>query len=159
MTTLAVTGHRPKSLFDPEGTKQLLHEYLEKENPELVIIGMADGVDVWAGASCIDLGIDYIAAKPWAGHFITSIRQVSDMPEYDRIIKGAKEVVAVSDATNYEGPEVYMRRNRWMVDHSDKVVAIFNGIRRGGTYRTINYAKSIKKEVDVINVAPPTPVR
>ena len=38
-------------------------------------------------------------------------------------------------------------RDRYMVDNCDKLIAIFDGINAGGVYKTIQYAKSIGKEV------------
>ena len=34
-----------------------------------------------------------------------------------------------------------------MVDNSDKVIAYFNGEKKGGTYNCIKYAESLNKEI------------
>lgn len=44
------------------------------------------------------------------------------------------------------------KRNKYMVDNSDTVVAIWDGRENGGTYNTISYAKSKEKKVIVIKV-------
>lgn len=44
------------------------------------------------------------------------------------------------------------KRNRYMVDQSDIVVAIWDGRESGGTYNTISYAQSKGKKVIVIKV-------
>ena len=33
-----------------------------------------------------------------------------------------------------------MRRNRYMVDHSARIIAVYNGVPRGGTDQTLLYA-------------------
>ena len=43
-------------------------------------------------------------------------------------------------------------RNDYMVDHSDLVLAIWNGEQSGGTWHTIEYAKAKGKQVDIIKV-------
>ena len=43
-------------------------------------------------------------------------------------------------------------RNDYMVDHSDLVLAIWNGEQSGGTWHTIQYAKTKGKQVDIIKV-------
>ena len=44
----------------------------------------------------------------------------------------------------------YQRRNEYMVDKSDLVLAVWNGERAGGTWNTIEYAKSAGKPVKYI---------
>ena len=41
-------------------------------------------------------------------------------------------------------------RNRWMVDNSDLVLAVFDGKKEGGTWNCVKYAKSKNKEIVVI---------
>lgn len=43
-----------------------------------------------------------------------------------------------------------LTRNRFMVDNSDRVIAVWNGFFRGGTAYTIRYAKKVKKEIHLI---------
>ena len=44
-------------------------------------------------------------------------------------------------------PAVFQRRNRWLVDHSERVIAVFTG-ERGGTKNTLDYAR--RKGVECI---------
>ena len=45
-----------------------------------------------------------------------------------------------------------MRRNRYMVEHSDRVIAVYDGREKGGTVRTIRFAHQMKKELREIPV-------
>lgn len=45
-----------------------------------------------------------------------------------------------------------LKRNRYMVDKSDIVIAVFYGIEKGGTWHTINYAQKNKKLIEFINL-------
>ena len=61
-----------------------------------------------------------------------------------RILKKADSVTLVSERYT---PECMLKRNRYMVDKSDLVIAVFNGIKSGGTWYTINYAQKKNKTI------------
>ncbi len=42
------------------------------------------------------------------------------------------------------------KRNKWMVDNCDLLIAVWNGTS-GGTANCVNYAKSINKQIIIIN--------
>jgi uncharacterized phage-like protein YoqJ len=44
-----------------------------------------------------------------------------------------------------------LKRNRYMVDHSSVLIAVFDGVL-GGTMQTINYAR--KKGLEIIEIRP-----
>jgi len=45
-----------------------------------------------------------------------------------------------------------MRRNRYMVDRSCRIIAVYNGIPRGGTFQTLSYAMKQNLTVDMIRL-------
>lgn len=49
-------------------------------------------------------------------------------------------------------PSVYSHRNRYMVEHSDRVIAVYDGREKGGTVRTVRFAHQMKKELREILV-------
>ena len=49
-------------------------------------------------------------------------------------------------------PSVYSHRNRYMVEHSDRVIAVYDGREKGGTVRTIRFTHRMKKELREIPV-------
>lgn len=49
-------------------------------------------------------------------------------------------------------PGVFSLRNRYMVDNSDLVIAVYDGRTTGGTYTTIQYAWKCKKEIQTISI-------
>ena len=49
-------------------------------------------------------------------------------------------------------PSVYSHRNRYMVEHSDRVIAVYDGREKGGTARTIRFTHTLKKELREIPV-------
>ena len=48
-------------------------------------------------------------------------------------------------------PNVYAKRNRYMVEHSDRVIAVYDGREKGGTVGTIRLAHTMKKELREIS--------
>lgn len=45
-----------------------------------------------------------------------------------------------------------MRRNRYLVDRSARIIAVYDGMPRGGTAQTLAYALKQKLETDILNV-------
>lgn len=49
-------------------------------------------------------------------------------------------------------PSVYSHRNRYMDEHSDRVIAVYDGREKGGTVKTIRFAHQFRKELREIPV-------
>lgn len=47
-------------------------------------------------------------------------------------------------------PDCFMLRNRYMVEQSSRVIAVYDGRTTGGTVFTMRYACSLKREMKVI---------
>lgn len=147
------TGHRPEKLnmTERQTVKELETAIRQAINDGLnvFISGMAPGVDIWAAEIVLrlrdkeNLPIKLIAANPHP-NFI------------DRWPKWSKRYNAIIDSadltrdicTSYK-QGVYQIRNEWMVDHSARVIAVWNGTP-SGTKNTVDYAN--RKNVPVVNV-------
>jgi uncharacterized phage-like protein YoqJ len=150
---VAFTGHRPDKLGGykiPNDTYirvyQKIESALKELKPEKVITGMALGVDQWAAAIAYKMKIPFLAAIPFE-------KQESKWPEqsqqaYRLLRKLATEEVIVCPG-GYSADKM-QTRNKWMVDHCDKLIAIFDG-SKGGTGNCVDYAKSISKEIYLID--------
>jgi uncharacterized phage-like protein YoqJ len=146
---VAFTGHRPNKLGGyktPNPTSRYVTWRIELEliglNPDRAISGMALGVDQWASQVCVKLGIPFVAAVPFKG-------QESQWPEqsqreFQRLIKLAEEVVVVCDG-GYSAAKM-QRRNEYMVDKCDILIAVWDGTP-GGTGNCVRYAQSKGKEI------------
>lgn len=140
---LALTGHRPDKLggFDdnPLGraVRRRMREAIEQLRPVKIISGMALGVDQWGAEIAIELGIPFIAAVPCVGQ--ESKWFAHSKKRYFQLLDHAQHIHLCS-------PEPYKRgcmekRNRWMVDNSNALLAVWNG-SSGGTANCVNYAKT-----------------
>ena len=147
------TGHRPEKLTLSENeVKERLSEQIRKavsEGYTAFITGMAKGVDLWAGQIVADLRgsgseIRLIAASPYEGF------GKGWSPEWRSLYL---ETLERADLVHYVCSEYnkgcFMARNKWMVDHSSLVLAVYNG-EKGGTRNTIDYARKQGIEVRLI---------
>lgn len=146
---LGITGHRPDKLGGyhiPNPTYTRVCREIEKVfqdlKPEKVITGMALGVDQWAAFIAYKLNIPFLAAVPFEGQEKKWPSKSQDL--YNKLLKKATEIVIVSPG-GYESSKM-KTRNRWMVDYSDKMLAVWDG-SSGGTGNCINYATSVEKEI------------
>ena len=144
------TGHRPEKLTRFEW---LIKRDLEKQIRQAIadglnvfISGMARGVDIWAAEIVLKLRD---AGQP--------IKLMCACP-YDGFDQGwSKEwqerystILAAADYVKYVCPgysrSCFQIRNEWMVNHSARVIAVFNN-QPSGTMNTIEYA--IRQNVPV----------
>jgi len=159
---LGITGHRPPGLgcgYDiPNPVYDKLCKALQDKFQELsvdkIISGMALGTDQWAAWAAMELNIPFIAAVPCDG-------QDSQWPDESKakfkfLLDSASEVVVVSPGPY--APEKMHLRDRWIVDHSDALLGVWNGIQKGGTYGTIRYAQKqqVKRPEYKIHIIDPT---
>ncbi len=154
---LCGTGHRPNKLPDKitgynynnpvyKYIRKELVDILEKLKPEKVISGMALGFDTLLVQICIDLQIPFVAAVPFIGQ--EKIWPQTSKDIYQKLLQQAAERVVVCDG-GYS-PWKMQKRNEWMVDNSDTVIACFDGTD-GGTANCVRYAKEKNKELIIIN--------
>lgn len=146
------TGHRPED-SEPEPWVRTKARVKLQYNDKVttIITGMAAGFDLWFADEARKLGLEVWAAKPWTTH----TARVEDQELYDSIIAYASKVVNVTEADSYPGPWVYHKRNEWMVDNADAVMAYWSGKEKGGTYACRQYAKKVGKPVANIYNDPP----
>jgi uncharacterized phage-like protein YoqJ len=149
------TGHRPEKLTAPEVA---IRDALEMEIKRAIadglnvfISGMARGVDIWAAEIVLKLRdagmpIRLICASPYEG-FERGWSTDWQM-RYNTIMKAADLVRFINKGYSRA---CFQIRNEWMVDHSNRVIAVFNG-ERGGTKNTIDYAKSKLVACNVIDL-------
>jgi len=158
----AFTGHRPKSF--PWGYEEsardclLLKEVLEAQITALAeqgvtdfLSGMAQGVDLWSSQIVLDLQKKNPALKlhcvlPCKGQ--ESKWTASAQERYRSILAQANEVVYVGQEYNRD---CMLKRNRYLVDHSSILLAVYNGTWRSGTGATVRYAQKLKREIIIID--------
>ena len=147
------TGHRPHKIgMDEKTVKELLRKAIKEAIADgfvTFISGMAHGVDLWAAEIVLEERknnsfIHLICASPYEG--FEKKWDDSERELYHSIMERADLVKFVCEHY-FRG--CYQVRNEWMVDHSARVIAVWNG-QKSGTKNTIDYANRVG--VPVVNV-------
>ena len=141
------TGHRPDKLggySDIAFNKlvKIAEEYLSENRPDKVISGMALGWDQALAQAAINLKIPFVAAIPFKNQECKWPNK--SQTKYKTILAAASECVIVCEG-EYAAWKMQVR-NKYMVDNSDLVVAMFDGTT-GGTANCVNYAISKNKQI------------
>lgn len=160
MFRISFTGHRPNKLpylneSDPECVK--LKDRLENvvrgliaDGADIFYSGMALGVDMWAAEIILKLKREFSNVR------LTALIPCPEQAElwgeelkarYEDILARCDKVITISP--RYDS-ECMKKRNMALVDSCDVLIAVFDG-SRGGTYQTVNYAKSEHKRIVMLN--------
>lgn len=148
MHIVSISGHRPEKIDDPTWVKKEIKDVLPTFLlADHLIQGMAAGVDLWSAVIARQLGIMYTCAKPWAGHK----PRKDDEQMYREVEKFADRIEIINPSEEFPGNWCYQRRNEWMVDNSDQLLAVWDG-SKGGTANCVNYA--LKKGIPIFRIDP-----
>lgn len=147
------SGHRPEKLSVSEDeVKNRLRKAIQQsicDGFTTFISGMARGVDMWAAEIVIEErkknnNVKLICASPYEG-FEKSWSFI-EKQRYSNILQNADYIKYVC---SHYSPQCFQIRNVWMVDHSARVIAAYNG-ESGGTRNTVRYATG--KNIEVYNI-------
>ena len=172
MKRIAFTGHRPNKLYGYDmdnkyydKLKIILKDMLKYEiceyDADTFITGGALGFDTLAFDVVKDLIDDY------GGNHILAIpfeKQPIKWPIESQVkYKIIKQFSACIYVDNYEEynikgvrtgeyhPAKLQKRNEWMVDNCDLLIGCWDGVKKGGTWNCLRYAKNLEKEIKIIN--------
>lgn len=163
---VAATGHRPSNSqmggFDDLTNKCIPAKVwlrgtlsaLREKNPDLIgISGMALGWDTWFAQVCEELKIPFIAAIPFVDQY-KAWQNAEVVKEYKRLLRAASEVIFVDTLQRYKigtpgsyHPGKLIKRDCYMVDRADLVLACYDNSQSGGTFRIVEYAKKVGRPV------------
>jgi len=160
--TCAFTGHRPK-IF-PWGYNESdfrcvkLKEELTKQIRLLVrkgytdyLSGMALGVDVWAAQTVLALREKHPDLKLHC--ILPCVGQERSWNDEAKALYYS--IVKQADSRVYTSRSYYKNcmfdRNRFMVDHSDLLLAVYSGITSGGTANTVNHARQRDRNLIILD--------
>lgn len=149
------TGHRPQKLFknyceDSMEMKEIIYKLEElivrsiDEGFDTFYTGMAQGVDILAAEIIIRRrvsGIKLVAVIPFTDQ--TNRWPIEWVKRHDAVRKNCDVVLTLSE--KYYGG-CFADRNAFMVENSERVIAVYNG-KAGGTHNTIRLARLSGREV------------
>ena len=151
--TCCVTGHRDIPAREINQVKAALRREIEKavvDGFACFMSGFAEGVDQYFAEIVLELkkshpALELIAVIPYQKR-LDSLREKKRTYE---MLEACADVVVIRE--EYQ-PSVYSHRNRYMVEHSDRVIAVYDGREKGGTAGTIRFAHAMEKELREIPV-------
>ena len=151
--TCCVTGHRDIPAEQISNVKKSLEREIEQALEDgftCFISGFADGIDllfaeIIAERIANNPALKLIAAIPYQ-------RQLDTLKKSERTKALIDLCTEINVAAEEYHPNVYAKRNRYMVEHSDRVIAVYDGREKGGTVGTIRLAHTMKKELREISV-------
>lgn len=156
------SGHRPSDLpwkFKENGIRFLFFKFrlktilkkLIKQGYTTFVSGMALGADLILAEEVLALRNKYIDIKlicavPCYNRYAKWSEE--DVTRYKFVLNCADEVVYVSETDYYKG--CMFERNKYMIENSSAILAVYNGKKYGGTYQTLRMAKAARLKIFVI---------
>lgn len=136
--TCCVTGHRDI----PEGKAMMVREQLQQEVLQAVAMGYTHFISGFAiGADLLfaDIVVELKRTYPITLEAAIPYRDRLRTPDshFQRLIKDCDTVTVLTEKYS---KGCFMLRNRYMVDHSSLVLAVYDGRKTGGTAATVRYA-------------------
>lgn len=161
---LSTTGHRPNRLpggynnESPQNVaikdefKKIIEGHLKDGKDVVCLSGMAIGVDTLFAIATLELRDIYkdrlqlFSIVPFKGQEKRWPQHSQDF--YNLILEYADTVRILYDHySNY----ALLKRNEYLVDNCDTLIAIWDGKENGGTYHAVSYAYKEEKDVIVID--------
>ena len=156
----SVTGHRPAGFPFPREDNGLYREYrecLSSEVRKLILLGYTSFLTGMAEGADIDFALTVLAHKTeYSDIVLEAVLPYQFLPTKKRTVyHETRDFILERCDCRYVLSDHYYRgcmdhRNRFMVDKSDLVLAVWNGNEQGGTWNTIRYARRQKKEIHYI---------
>lgn len=173
-TAVCVTGHREKFIkpyrnnpayFDTTCTalKLMLERYIEivmEKGYTTLISGLAEGVDLWAAERVLlrkrfDKDCRLIGVMPYLKHSaafseenMNLLRLVERHSDLLITTCDKRNMTYGKNSTPYTDPNVYKRRNYYIVDNSSIVIAFCSDDNlHSGTAQTVRYAQRLNRPV------------
>ena len=162
---VAFSGHRPRKFpwkydetaSDCVALKQTLRENVDKFIRQGIVhylSGMAEGTDIWAAEAVLAARETHKKIKLHC--ILPCVAQADKWSAASR--ERYRSILNLTDSLYYVNREYrqgcMLERNRFLVDWSTVLFAVYNGEKRGGTAATVRYARKMGREI--FTLAPDT---
>jgi hypothetical protein len=165
------TGHRPGLFRSPEearkGIERMADAALARWSGATFVCGGQRGVDTWAAQAALARGIPFWVVLPARPEPFTEGWEDADRDLLAALMTRAADVRIVGEApplpnppspggreTSRAGPLAYDRRNEIVAKESDLLIAVWTGLRQGGTFYTLCAAHAFGTPVESTILAP-----
>lgn len=146
--TCCVTGHRKIPIEKIQYVKERLTEEIAdaiEDGYTNFISGFASGSDLYFAEivkSYIDRGLklNLEAAIPYRKRYGALMKNTDS----NKLLLACSNIKVLSE--NYS-INSFMERNLYMIENSERVIAVYDGRNKGGTFNTIKAAERMNKQV------------
>ena len=159
MKTCCVTGNRPQKFPWKYGKGRKHKNYLAEMARQIEAL-IQSGYTHFISGGALGVDQEFAEAVLRLKHSYAEITLEIAVPcrtqdlrwsdalrrRYSSILECADKVIILSEQYT---PTCMLKRNEYMVDRSDLVLAYWNGEEGGGTWQTINYAKRKHKTLTI----------
>lgn len=151
--TCCVTGHRNLPQNEINKLKTALRREIDlaiADGYTRFMSGFSDGVDQYFSETVLERKkarpeLELVAVIAYQKR----LDRLKEKGKTYELLKTCADVVVMQEEYH---PSVYSKRNRYMVEHSDRVIAVYDGREKGGTVRAIRFAHQMRKELREIPV-------
>ena len=151
--TCCVTGHRDLPQKEINHVKVTLRREIEKAVADGFICfmsGLGEGVDQYFAEIVLEMresnpALELVAVIPYRKR----LDNLWEKKYTYEMLAACTDIIVIRE--EYQ-PSVYSHRNRYMVEHSDRVIAVYDGREQGGTVGAIRFTHVLKKELREIPV-------
>ena len=151
--TCCVTGHRDIPAEEMAPVKEALRREIKKavnDGFTVFLSGFADGVEQYFAEIVLELqnknpDLKLIAVLPYRKRKDSLCQR----EHTNTLLDACAEIIVIQEEYR---PNVYSKRNRYLVEHADRVITVYDGREKGGTVKAIRYAHQFRKELREIPV-------
>ena len=146
--TLCITGHRPEKLMEEKLNllKQAIYSRLDDkiaQGYQYFLDGLADGIDYIVAEYLFQLreknsNIKIIGVQP-CDDYENFFKSRGYNLEHLYYMKQSVDIL-IQLSGSYEEKDIFLNRNKFMVNHASAVLAVCSRVR-SGAMQTLNYAK------------------
>lgn len=150
---IALTGHREERLRGQENKvfmwmENTIHILFAEQEEKEILCGMAKGADILFGQAALQYS-KYLGNIKL--HLCLPCKRYGEInadPQYWILREKAAQITYMQDKWSKGCDD---RRDRFMVDNCDILLAVWDGIKVGGTWSTIKYARAQGKPIIYID--------
>lgn len=159
--TACFTGHRPEKLPDKGDRnstatkiiKSMIYAQIQNaidDGYDTFIVGMQRGVDLWAGEAVLSVmpkaPVSLVSVLPFKD-FGSNFKN-ADRWTFERVLEASRAVVTVCGSYT---KDCMRQRNRYMVEHSSRIIGVCDNMR-SGTGQTLGYARKMGLDMHIIRI-------
>jgi len=147
---IGITGHQDLGDRTAETwVRDCIRRILEPVTRPVGLSSLAVGADQIFAEVILSLGGNLVAVIPFPGY---ETRLTHGRNTYDFMLAQAREVIHLQPSSSDE--ESYFAAGKWIVDHSDRMIGVWNGLPAkglGGTADIVQYATDVGREITLVN--------